>query len=86
MKTKWILATLIFTMCSWLFANYVFILAFFNMTLAFLCFSVFKLEEETAAKGIEVIPPFLLSITDLPPSLLPLHPEGWKGQVSIDWG
>ncbi|XP_058239882.1 zinc finger matrin-type protein 5 isoform X2 [Hemibagrus wyckioides] len=47
--------------------------------------SVLKLEEETAVKAIEV-PTFLLSIPDLPPSLLPLHPGGWRGKVHNEWG
>ncbi|KAK3509440.1 hypothetical protein QTP70_035090 [Hemibagrus guttatus] len=47
--------------------------------------SVLKPEEETAVIGIEV-PTFLLSIPDLPPSLLPLHPGGWRGKVHNDWG
>ncbi|XP_053473697.1 zinc finger matrin-type protein 5 isoform X3 [Ictalurus furcatus] len=47
--------------------------------------SVLKLEEEKTAKGIEV-PTFLLSIPDLPPSLLPLHSGRWRGKVHTDWG
>ncbi|XP_060768648.1 zinc finger matrin-type protein 5 isoform X3 [Neoarius graeffei] len=47
--------------------------------------SVLKLEERTATKGIEV-PTFLLSIPELPPSLLPLHPGEWRGSVHTDWG
>ncbi|XP_017315819.1 zinc finger matrin-type protein 5 isoform X5 [Ictalurus punctatus] len=47
--------------------------------------SVLKLEEEKTAKGIGV-PTFLLSIPDLPPSLLPLHSGRWRGKVHNDWG
>ncbi|KAK2816430.1 hypothetical protein Q7C36_022701 [Tachysurus vachellii] len=47
--------------------------------------SVLKLEEETEVKDTEV-PTFLLSMPDLPPSLLLLHAEGWRGKVHNDWG
>ncbi|XP_062844495.1 zinc finger matrin-type protein 5 [Trichomycterus rosablanca] len=47
--------------------------------------SVLKLEEETGAESNEV-PQFLLSIPDLPPSLLPVQPAGWRGAVHTDWG
>ncbi|XP_034064436.1 zinc finger matrin-type protein 5 [Gymnodraco acuticeps] len=32
------------------------------------------------------IPPQLLSVHDLPPSLLPPPPSGWKGKVNSEWG
>ncbi|KAF7688755.1 zinc finger matrin-type protein 5 isoform X1 [Silurus meridionalis] len=47
--------------------------------------TVLKVEEKTVNKGVEV-PAFLLSIPDLPLSLLPLHPGGWRDEVYTDWG
>lgn len=32
------------------------------------------------------VPPQLLSIPDLPPSLLPPPPGGWKVKVNTEWG
>ncbi|XP_015456260.2 zinc finger matrin-type protein 5 [Astyanax mexicanus] len=47
--------------------------------------SVLKMEEEEAAENSDV-PLFLRSIPDLPPSLLPPHPGGWRASVHSDWG
>lgn len=46
-----------------------------------------KAEEDTEEDQAEsVVPPQLLSIPDLPPSLLPPPPGGWKVKVSTEWG
>ncbi|KAI4875750.1 hypothetical protein NFI96_024268 [Prochilodus magdalenae] len=47
--------------------------------------SVLKPEEENEAESSDV-PPFLLSIPDLPPSLLPPQHGGWRGTIHNDWG
>lgn len=46
-----------------------------------------KAEEDTAEDQAESdVPPQLLSIPDLPPSLLPPPPGGWKVKVNTEWG
>lgn len=40
--------------------------------------------EESQAES--EVPPQLLSIPDLPPSLLPPPPGGWKVKVNTEWG
>lgn len=47
--------------------------------------SVSKIEEEECVENIE-IPPYLLSIPDLPPSLHPPPAGGWKVTLQNDWG
>ncbi|XP_036418867.1 zinc finger matrin-type protein 5 isoform X1 [Colossoma macropomum] len=46
---------------------------------------VLKAEEEKGAESSDV-PPFLLSVPDLPPSLLPPQHGGWRGTIHNDWG
>lgn len=46
---------------------------------------VLKLEEEECAEPIE-IPPYLLSIPDLPPSLHPPPTGGWRVTQHNEWG
>ncbi len=48
-------------------------------------FRVLKLEEEECAETIE-IPPYLLSIPDLPPSLHPPPTSGWRVTQHNEWG
>lgn len=44
-------------------------------------------EEEDLEKGrTDAIPPQLLSIPDLPPSLLPPPPGGWTALLGSEWG
>ncbi|KAJ8393914.1 hypothetical protein AAFF_G00054470 [Aldrovandia affinis] len=43
-------------------------------------------EEEEAAPEHSDIPPHLLSIPDLPPSLLPPPPKGWDQAPCTEWG
>uniref|UniRef100_A0A3B3QPB8 Zinc finger matrin-type protein 5 n=1 Tax=Paramormyrops kingsleyae TaxID=1676925 RepID=A0A3B3QPB8_9TELE len=47
--------------------------------------SILKEEEEEAATGSDV-PPHFLSIPDLPVSLLPPPPGGWKNVPQAEWG
>uniref|UniRef100_A0A8C2CPD5 Zinc finger matrin-type protein 5 n=1 Tax=Cyprinus carpio TaxID=7962 RepID=A0A8C2CPD5_CYPCA len=46
---------------------------------------VLNVEEEECAETIE-IPPYLLSIPDLPPSLHPPPTGGWRVTVHNEWG
>ncbi|XP_016145132.1 zinc finger matrin-type protein 5-like [Sinocyclocheilus grahami] len=46
---------------------------------------VLKMEEEECAENIE-IPPYLLSIPDLPPSLHPPPTGGWRVTLHNEWG
>ncbi|XP_073697266.1 zinc finger matrin-type protein 5 [Garra rufa] len=46
---------------------------------------VLKMEEEECAENIE-IPPYLLSIPDLPPSLHPPPTGGWRVKLHNEWG
>lgn len=46
---------------------------------------VLKMEEEECAENIE-IPPYLLSIPDLPPSLHPPPTGGWRVTQHNEWG
>uniref|UniRef100_A0A8C1B262 Zinc finger matrin-type protein 5 n=2 Tax=Cyprinus carpio TaxID=7962 RepID=A0A8C1B262_CYPCA len=46
---------------------------------------VLKMEEEECAGNIE-IPPYLLSIPDLPPSLHPPPTGGWRVTLHSEWG
>ncbi|KAG1959008.1 zinc finger matrin-type protein 5 [Pimephales promelas] len=46
---------------------------------------VLKIEEEECTENIE-IPPYLLSIPDLPPSLHPPPNGGWKVTLQNEWG
>ncbi|KAF4113256.1 zinc finger matrin-type protein 5 [Onychostoma macrolepis] len=46
---------------------------------------VLKMEEEECAETIE-IPPYLLSIPDLPPSLHPPPTGGWRVMLHNEWG
>ncbi|XP_047426035.1 zinc finger matrin-type protein 5 [Mugil cephalus] len=43
-------------------------------------------EDSEEGQAESDIPPQLLSIPDLPPSLLPPPPGGWKVKVSTEWG
>ncbi|XP_036973756.1 zinc finger matrin-type protein 5 [Acanthopagrus latus] len=46
-----------------------------------------KTEEDGEEGQAEInVPPQLLSIPDLPPSLLPPPPGGWKVKVNTEWG
>lgn len=46
-----------------------------------------KAEEDAEEDQAESdVPPQLLSIPDLPPSLLPPPPGGWKVKVNTEWG
>ncbi|XP_076020494.1 zinc finger matrin-type protein 5 [Genypterus blacodes] len=46
-----------------------------------------KDKEDSEGDGVDRdVPPQLLSIPDLPPSLLPPPPDGWKVRVNTDWG
>ncbi|XP_066517718.1 zinc finger matrin-type protein 5 [Hoplias malabaricus] len=47
--------------------------------------SVLKPEEKREAESSDQ-PTFLLSIPDLPPSLLPPQPGGWRGTSHSEWG
>ncbi|XP_076867409.1 zinc finger matrin-type protein 5 [Brachyhypopomus gauderio] len=47
--------------------------------------SVLKVDEGSGTDDMDV-PPFLLSIPDLPPSLLPPHPGVRRGPACSDWG
>ncbi|XP_030643054.1 zinc finger matrin-type protein 5 [Chanos chanos] len=47
--------------------------------------SVLKMEDEEREENSD-IPPHFLSIPDLPPSLLPPPPGGWKHTVQNEWG
>ncbi|XP_048874716.1 zinc finger matrin-type protein 5 [Brienomyrus brachyistius] len=47
--------------------------------------SILKEEEEEPATGSDV-PPHFLSIPDLPVSLLPPPPGGWKNMPQTEWG
>ncbi|XP_073716508.1 zinc finger matrin-type protein 5 [Misgurnus anguillicaudatus] len=47
--------------------------------------SVSKIEEEECVENVE-IPPYLLSIPDLPPSLRPPPTGGWKVTLQNEWG
>ncbi|KAL6463631.1 hypothetical protein MHYP_G00280220 [Metynnis hypsauchen] len=44
-----------------------------------------KAEEEKGAESSDV-PAFLLSVPDLPPSLLPPQHGGWRGTIHNEWG
>ncbi|XP_048043839.1 zinc finger matrin-type protein 5 isoform X1 [Megalobrama amblycephala] len=46
---------------------------------------VLKVEEEECTENIE-IPPYLLSIPDLPPSLHPPPTGGWRVTLQNEWG
>ncbi|KAK2912031.1 hypothetical protein QQF64_027939 [Cirrhinus molitorella] len=46
---------------------------------------VLKMEEEECAENIE-IPPYLMSIPDLPPSLHPPPTGGWRVTLHNEWG
>lgn len=45
-----------------------------------------KLAEQRGEEESNDVPPFLLSIPDLPPSLLPLQPGSQRVTVYTDWG
>lgn len=46
-----------------------------------------KNKEDSEDSQVECdVPPQLLSIPDLPPSLLPPPPGGWKVKVNTEWG
>lgn len=61
---------------------------FLNYFTLFTLYSVLKEEDEEDEDNQPEndIPPHFLTIPDLPPSLLPPPPGGWKVKVRTEWG
>lgn len=52
----------------------------------YLCRDLKDKEDSEGGRMDRDVPPQLLSIPDLPPSLLPPPLDGWKVQLNTEWG
>uniref|UniRef100_A0A8P4K7S9 Zinc finger matrin-type protein 5 n=1 Tax=Dicentrarchus labrax TaxID=13489 RepID=A0A8P4K7S9_DICLA len=58
----------------------------FSFSIIYLCRGPKTKEDSEESQAESDIPQQLLSIPDLPPSLLPPPPGGWKVKVNTEWG
>ena len=58
----------------------------FNSSIIYLCRDLKTKEDSEEGQDESDVPQQLLSIPDLPPSLLPPPPGGWKVKVNTEWG
>lgn len=58
----------------------------FNCFIIYICRDSKDKQDSEEGQEESDIPQQLLSIPDLPPSLLPPPPGGWKVKVNTEWG